>query len=35
MHFDNFIDEGRGVKSSLEEESNSSMKIKNTRASKL
>jgi hypothetical protein len=31
MPFDNFVDEGRGVKSSHEEESNSSMKIEDVR----
>jgi hypothetical protein len=35
MHFGNFVDEGRGVKSSSKEESHSSMKIKNLRALEL
>jgi hypothetical protein len=33
MDFNNFIDEGRGVKFSLEEELDNSMKIKDARAS--
>jgi hypothetical protein len=32
MFFDNFVNEGRGVKFSPKEESNNSMKIENTRA---
>jgi hypothetical protein len=33
MPFDNFVDEGGGVKSSLAEESNNSMKKEDTRIS--
>jgi len=32
IHFDNFVNKGRGVKSSFKEESDSSMNIKNASA---
>jgi hypothetical protein len=34
MSFDNFVNKGKGVKSSAEEESNNSMKIEDVRAKK-